>query len=76
MAGALVNWQFSRERPHLLAAKNLITTHTGSVALGSFLTAFLGVFKFELDEADVCILRCSVLRDRGKTSLTTDASIA
>lgn len=53
VSGALVNWQFNRERPHLTATSNYLTSHTGSVALGSFLTSLLGLFKIELDEADV-----------------------
>lgn len=45
VSGALVNWQFNRDKPHLTSTFNLLTCHLGSVALGSFLTSLLGIFK-------------------------------
>lgn len=44
--------------------------------MGSFLTALLGAFKFELDEADVRLFLNSAHRGNARLSLKIVASIA
>lgn len=44
--------------------------------MGSFLTALLGAFKFELDEADVRLFLNSAHRGNARMSLKIVASIA
>ena len=47
VAGAMVNWQYSRRRPVVKSAKALLSSHLGSVFMGSYLTVLFGLFKSE-----------------------------
>jgi hypothetical protein len=73
ISGTVVNWQYGRPSPYLASSKSYVSSHMGSVCLGSFLTTLLGLFKIELDEADVILNVCSVhreiLKDRSRRNV-------
>jgi len=53
ISGTVINWQLRRKDPYINACKSFSFSHIGSVCAGSLLTSILGLFKFELDEAEV-----------------------
>jgi hypothetical protein len=53
ISGTAINWQLSRKHPFVNSCKSYVFSHIGSVCAGSLLTSLLGLFKFELDEAEV-----------------------
>jgi hypothetical protein len=53
LSGTLISWRFDRNNPYLNASKAYFASHIGSACLSSFLTSVFGLFKFEVDDADV-----------------------
>jgi hypothetical protein len=72
VSGTLISWRFNRKDPYLNASKVYLTSHIGSACLSSFLTALFGLFKFEVDEADVSGPLSSALKNR-KTRIDAPA---
>ena len=55
ISGTVISWRFNRKNPYLNASKAYINSHIGSACLSSLLTSMFGLFKFEVDDADVAM---------------------
>lgn len=53
VSGSVISWRFNRKNPYLNASTAYINSHIGSACLSSLLTSLFGLFKFEVDDADV-----------------------
>ena len=60
LSGSVISWRFNRKNPYLNASKAYVNSHIGSACLSSLLTSLFGLFKFEVDDADVLIKSFSV----------------
>ena len=73
ISGTVISWRFNRKNPYLNASKAYINSHIGSVCLSSLLTSLFGLFKFEVDDADVAIKIFSVEKS---IKIKIDAQVA
>ncbi len=60
LSGGVISWLFNRKNPYLNASKTYVNSHKGSACLSSLLTSLFGLFKFEVDDANVSIKSFSV----------------